>query len=175
MANTNKESVILDVVVSSKVGGYNRMVKCGRVFVTDKGTSMINIESTPTMKGNWDGKTYLVMKPDMGDITDVYPVVEGSKGSNLPALELKAIFDVEEGRDTRTNYLLCGAAWHGKKREDGDIRSLVMQIDRLPIGDTGDWDGFTYTGTPVKARTVEQVSRSNKSSRKKTEDEVAEA
>lgn len=170
MTDTTKKTTVLNLVASFKAGGYRKMVQCGKVFITDKGNSIISLDSAPTLKGNWDGKSYLVMKEDHSDISDIFPVVEGSKGRNLPALEIKAIFDVEQGGKETTKYLECGVAFHGSVRDDDSIKSLVLTLDRLPVGDTGDWDGYTYTGTPVTPRPTAKASRTKKGAAETVED-----
>jgi len=150
MTTSKKTTAVLGLFVALKDDGRDKLIRTGTVFHTEKGKTMINIESTPTRTGDWDGRSYLMMKLDNSDISDIFPeTVSKSSGSVLPVFEAKAVFETVEGRGTKTHYPTCGVGFRGRVREDGSVKSVVFTLDRLPVGDTGNWDGFTYVGFPL--------------------------
>lgn len=169
---TKNTTVVLELYAAFRSAGRDKMVRVGTMFHTEKGKTMINIESTPTKIGDWDGKSYLAMKPDNSDLTDIFPVRKSASGSVLPVFEAKAVFETVEGRGNRTNYILCGVGFLGRVRDDDTVRSIVVTLSSKPTGDTGDWDGWTYVGFPLD---IAQEKKTNSSAGKSRKGKTAES
>jgi len=165
---TSKKNAVLEIYVPFKDDGRDKLVRVGTMFHTDKGKTMINIEATPTKCGDWDGKSYLAMRPDNSDVSDIFPSRKSQSGSTLPVFEAKAVFETVEGRGTRTHYINCGVGFRGRTRDDGTCKSVVVTLSSKPTGDTGDWDGFTYVGFPLESATDKSESDKPESAGKRT-------
>lgn len=175
MTTSKSKTAVLEIFAPLKDNGRDKLIRVGTMFHTEKGKTMINIESVPTKCGDWDGKSYLCMKPDNSDLTDVYPARKSQSGSLLPVFEAKAVFNTVEGRGNRTNYVNCGIGFLGRVRDDDTIKSVVLTLNSKPTGDTGDWDEWTYVGFPLENQ-VDQDSEPPKKTRKsrKSADEASE-
>ena len=152
---TTKKTSVLNIFVSFKDDGRDKLVRVGTLFHTEKNRSMINIESVLTRRGDWDGKTYFVMKQDNSDVSDIFPAMASKSGSALPVFEAKAVFQTVEGRGTKTHFINCGAAFRGRIRDDGTCKSVILTLSSKPTGDVGDWDECSYIGFPLEDRSDE--------------------
>jgi len=177
MTTPKSKTAVLEIFAPFKEDGRDKLIRVGTMFHTERGKTMINIESMPTKCGDWDGKSYLCMKPDNSDLTDVYPSRTSESGSALPVFEVKAVFNTVEGRGNRTNYVNCGIAFLGRVRDDNSVKSIVLTLSSKPTGDTGDWDKWTYVGFPLENRQAQEDKKpkSRRSQKPAEETEVVEA